>query len=83
MRLLREKAIEGVFQNDIINQMVANGWRLGSPTGYNRELALYEEDVLGFVQETQDEQWQKYRNLYPHNPEKNPPVRNAMGTNGF
>jgi len=70
VRLLREKAIEDVFQNDIINQMVANGWRLGSPTGYNRELALYEEDVLGFVQETQDEQWQKYRKLYPHNPEK-------------
>jgi type I restriction enzyme, R subunit len=61
---------ESVFQNDIISQMVANGWLLGSPAGYNRQLALYEEDVLGFVRETQDEQWQKFCKLYPQNPEK-------------
>lgn len=67
---MANKSQESVFQNDIINQMVANGWQLGSPDGYNRELALYEEDVLGFVKETQDEQWQKYCKLYPQNPEK-------------
>lgn len=67
---MASKSQESTFQTDIINQMVANGWRLGSPAGYNRELALYEEDVLGFVQETQDEQWQKYCKLYPQNPEK-------------
>ncbi|WP_420094630.1 type I restriction endonuclease subunit R [Geothermobacter hydrogeniphilus] len=50
--------------------MVSSGWLLGTPDGYNRELALYEEDVLGFVQDTQDEQWQKYCKLYPQNPEK-------------
>jgi type I restriction enzyme R subunit len=44
---MTNKSQESVFQNDIIHQMVANGWLLGSPTGYNRELALYEEDVLG------------------------------------
>ncbi|HIJ91581.1 MAG: DEAD/DEAH box helicase family protein [Desulfobulbaceae bacterium] len=65
------KSQESVFQTDIINQMLSNGWRMGSPNGYNRELALYEEDVLGFVKETQDEQWQKYCKLYPQNPEKN------------
>ena len=32
----------------IIRQLVANGWLLGKPESYNRELALYEEDVLGF-----------------------------------
>lgn len=61
---------EQTFQNDIINQMVANGWLIGSPAGYNRELALYEEDVLGFIKENQDEQWLKYCKLYPQNPEK-------------
>ncbi len=50
--------------------MLANGWQLGTPDGYNRKLALYEEDVLGFVQETQDTEWQKYCKLYPQNPEK-------------
>lgn len=58
------------FQNDIIQQMVANGWQLGTPAGYNRELALYEEDLLGFVKDTQDAQWQKYCKLYPQNPER-------------
>lgn len=63
------KASERTFQNDMIGQMVANGWQLGTPAGYNRELALYEEDVLGFVKDTQDEQWQKFCKLYPNNPE--------------
>ena len=64
------KASEQTFQNDMIGQMIANGWQLGTPSGYNRELALYEEDVLGFVKDTQDEQWQKFCKLYPNNPEQ-------------
>ncbi|KZZ33461.1 restriction endonuclease subunit R, partial [Oleiphilus sp. HI0085] len=68
------KANEFTFQNDMVDQLVANGWLLGKPEGYNRELALYEEDVLGFVKETQDEQWQKFCGLYPPSPgnEKHP-----------
>lgn len=61
---------EKVFQNDIINQLIANGWQLGTSDKYNRELALYEEDLLGFVQETQETQWQKYCQLYPNNAEQ-------------
>ncbi len=60
-----DKAAEYVFQNDMIRQMLDNGWKLGKPQNYNRELALYEEDVLGFVKETQDTQWQKFCSLYP------------------
>ncbi|RBP52978.1 type I restriction endonuclease subunit R [Arenicella xantha] len=63
------KANELTFQNDMIRQLVANGWLLGKPENYNRELALYEEDVLGFVKESQDEQWQKFCTLYPNDPE--------------
>lgn len=63
------KASELTFQNDMIGQMLANAWQLGTPAGYNRELALYAEDVLGFVKETQDEQWQKFCKLYPNNPD--------------
>ncbi len=64
------KANEQTFQNDMINQLVANGWLLGQPAGYNRELALYEEDLLGFVKDTQDTQWQKFTALYPNAPEQ-------------
>ena len=63
-------AKELAFQHDIIKQLVANGWLLGKPEHYNRELALYAEDVLGFVKDTQDEQWQKFKALYPNDPEQ-------------
>mgnify|MGYP000536276717 CR=1 FL=1 len=62
-------ASEFAFQNEMIQQLVANGWLLGKPENYNRELALYPEDLLGFVQDTQDEQWQKFCVLYPSDPE--------------
>lgn len=65
-----DKANEYTFQNDIISQMIENGWLLGKPEHYNRKLALYEKDLLGFIQETQDNQWQKYCKLYPNNPEQ-------------
>ncbi len=38
------KANELTFQNDMINQLLDNGWLLGKPEGYNRELALYETE---------------------------------------
>ncbi|MFA6040718.1 MAG: DEAD/DEAH box helicase family protein [Methylophilus sp.] len=63
-------AKELAFQNDMIQQLLANGWLLGKPEAYNRELALYAEDVLGFVQDTQDAQWQKFKALYPNDPEQ-------------
>jgi len=60
-----DKTKESIFQKDIINQFLANGWLLGKPENYNRDLALYPEDLLAFIKETQDSQWQKYRNIYP------------------
>ena len=65
-----DKAREYVFQNDIIRQLLTNGWLLGKPENYNRELALYPEDLLGFVQDTQETQWQQYCKIYPNNPEQ-------------
>ena len=65
-----DKAAEYVFQNDIIRQMLANGWQLGKPESYNRKLALYEEDVLGFIRKTQDKEWQKFCSIYPSNAEE-------------
>lgn len=63
------KSNEFTFQNDMIKQLVANGWLLGKPENYNRELALYSEDLLGFIKDTQDEQWQKFCTLYPKDTE--------------
>ncbi|MEM7114912.1 MAG: DEAD/DEAH box helicase family protein [Chloroflexota bacterium] len=63
-------AKEAAFQQDIINQMVAGGWVLGSPAHYDRERALYPADCLTYVQSTQPKQWAKYEKLYPRNPEQ-------------
>lgn len=65
-----DKANELAFQNDLIQQLLDNGWLLGKPENYNRELALYPEDLLSFVKETQNNQWQKYCTIYPQNPEQ-------------
>ena len=62
------KANELVFQNDMLKHLLASGWLLGKAEHYNRELALYPEDLLGFVQDTQPEQWKKFCTLYPNNP---------------
>lgn len=67
---MNDVAKELVFQQDIIDQLVSNGWLLGSPENYNRKLALYEEDLLGFIKETQSAQWQKFCKIYPNNPEQ-------------
>ena len=64
------KANEIVFQDELIQQLLANGWLLGKPENYNRELALYPEDLLGYVQDTQAEAWQKFCGIYPSNPEE-------------
>jgi len=61
---------EAAFQQDIIDQMVAGGWKLGEPTKYDRKLALYTEDCLQYVKTTQPKTWEKYQQLYPANPEQ-------------
>lgn len=43
------------FQNDIINQMLAQGWLLGESNKYNKELALYPDYVIAFAKATQPE----------------------------
>ena len=40
------KASENIFQNDMIRQLLANGWLLGKAVHYKRELVLHPEDVL-------------------------------------
>lgn len=56
---------EAAFQQDIIDQMVAGGWKLGDPAKYDRKLALYTDDCLKYVKMTQPKTWEKYQKLYP------------------
>lgn len=63
-------AKESAFQQDIIDPMVAGGWKLGEPAKYDRKLALYTEDCLEYVKTTQPKTWEKYETLYPADPEQ-------------
>lgn len=60
---------EQVFQDDIIRHLAASGWLVGQAEHYDRERALYPEDLLAFVQQTQPQQWEKYCKVYPKDPE--------------
>ena len=64
------KSDEKTFQNEIISSFVSNGWLLGDPKKYNRELAIYEEDLIDFVKESQPKMWAKYIKINPTNPEQ-------------
>ncbi len=61
---------EAAFQQEIVDQMVAAGWQLGESSQYDRKRALYSEDCLAYVKNTQDKRWQKYKQLYPNDPEQ-------------
>lgn len=61
---------EAAFQRDIIDQMVEGGWAEGDPATYDRERALYASDCLDYVNATQPKVWEKYKALYPSDPEK-------------
>jgi type I restriction enzyme R subunit len=55
---------ERVFEDELCAQMKANGWaiktHLKDATSYSRELAVFPEDLLGFVKETQPAEWAKF-----------------------
>ncbi len=61
---------ESVFQADIVSQMQVHGWQLGLASGYQRETALYEQDVLEFVQSTQPDEWDKFCRVFPIDSER-------------
>lgn len=62
---MSDKSQEKIFQNDILNQMQSHGWLLGESNQYNKQLALYPEDVIAFVKASQPEQWDKLTKHYP------------------
>lgn len=67
---MSDKTDELTFQNKIIAELQAGGWQLGTSANYNREMALYPEDAIGFVQDTQPKQWKKFCRLFPEDAEK-------------
>lgn len=56
---------EKVFEDELCEHLASHGWtervHLKSATSYSRELALFPDDLLAFVQETQPNEWAKFK----------------------
>jgi len=53
------------FEQEVCAHLSTHGW-LYSPndTGYDRELALFPEDVIAWLSETQPKEWAKVKQLH-------------------
>jgi len=59
-----DKAAEKVFQQAIVDDLTGQGWLEGKSEHYHRELALYPEDLAGYVRQTQPEALAKLSKFY-------------------
>ncbi len=59
------------FEQEVCAHLATHGW-LYSPddTGYDRELALFPEDIVAWLQETQPKEWDKVKALHNGTTEK-------------
>lgn len=59
------------FERDICEHLVTHDWlHSADDSGYDRELALFPEDVIGWLQDTQPKEWAKVKALHNGNTEK-------------
>ena len=47
------------FEAYIVEKLKAQGWLVGTTAGYNIEHALYPEDLVAWLQDTQEDKWKK------------------------
>jgi hypothetical protein len=47
------------FENYIVEKLKAQDWLVGTTAGYNIEHALYPEDLVAWLQKTQEDKWNK------------------------
>ena len=59
-----DKAREVVFQQAIVDSLKADTWLEGKAEHYDRELALYPEDLLTYIRDTQPEAIEKLTKFY-------------------
>ncbi|WP_372364902.1 type I restriction endonuclease subunit R [Candidatus Uabimicrobium sp. HlEnr_7] len=58
----REK--EQAFEREIVAKLTQNNWQEGKPSNYDKDLALYPEDLLGFLKDTRPKEIEKLRQFY-------------------
>ncbi len=65
---------EKIFEDELCKQLASQNWsvrtHLKTATSYNRELALFPDDLLSFVQDTQPSEWAKFKKWHNGDSEK-------------
>ena len=51
------------FEDHVVEQLADSGWLVGEHAKYDRTRALYPEDVIGWIQDSQPETWEKLSRL--------------------
>lgn len=56
---------EKIFEDELCEHLASHGWsvrtHLKTAASYSRELALFPDDLLTFVRETQPKEWEKFK----------------------
>lgn len=50
---------ERYFEEYVVKQLVARGWKVGDSSGYDQNRALYPQDLVEWVKTTQSKKWEK------------------------
>ena len=65
---MAEKHREITFEQELVASLLSHGWQEGDPKHYDRALALYPDDLIGWLQETQPQEWAKLGAFYHGDP---------------
>jgi type I restriction enzyme R subunit len=47
------------FEDYIVDYLAGHGWRVGDAAKYDRSRALYPEDIIGYIEDSQPDAWAK------------------------
>lgn len=64
---MMSKHKEIVFEDEIVEYLTSHRWVQGESSGYDRELALYPEDLLSYIKSTQKEAYEKFASRHKTN----------------
>ena len=65
---MAEKHAEVTFEQELVASLLSHGWQEGDPKRYDRTLALYLDNLIGWLQETQPQEWAKLAAFYHGDP---------------
>lgn len=61
---------ENVFETEIVDYLSQHDWAKGTSEGYDKAFALYPEDLIAYVKDTQPEAFEKFTKRHPKETEE-------------